>query len=99
MYEGRYLKEVGAINYILVMLSQEAQWPERVMDLFWRQELFQAQPQEFKSMSRWFLSLTIKLREKEANRELLCKITIKINVNYSQPVSLVTHQLNAVLRK
>lgn len=52
-----------------------------------RQELFQAKPQEFKSESGWFLSLTIKLREKEANRELLCKMTIKINVNYPQLVS------------
>lgn len=55
--------------------------------LILRQELFQAQPQEFKSVSGWFLSLTIKLREKEANRELLCKMTIKINVNYPQLVS------------
>lgn len=55
--------------------------------LILRQELFQAQPQEFKSVSGWFLSLTIKLREKEANRELRCKMTIKINVNYPQLVS------------
>lgn len=76
MYDLGYLKEVSVLNNISMDIITGGSVTRKSED----KNCFRCHHKNL-SPCKGDSSLSVNLSEKEANRELLCKITIKMNVN------------------